>query len=462
MATMRDIIGSVGFPLEERQKDDQSWTGEKPTRKGAFKFSSKEIDMIKKEAPGVWDKTGGPDSILFKNTLKMIGDISYNDLPRLFDKENMADAQDLIANKPKKALQLFLRNVSKVKQKLGKYIRDVPENVPLIFYSIMARVSGKEMAMIQFKRYFTTDQYYKPKKQTEGVEDMENDILKFLEMTKRSISKEDQRTLRFGLEEENAQYFHEGVASVTKELSSYNSIYAGRPLVPYQGKNSDSEIVFFFEDRKDAVDLYDFMTDTGMLEPGEVVFRDIEGQYSVAFMPHVAITKPEMLQAAMLAYEEQMDFSEDEDAFESFVGELTDLLTETRNKTSGAPKRKKGMGNPFHDKDDGKFAGVDNHAKKSGGSWAIGKRKLKFTGAGKTADKKGILGKYGSTKHPCGRAARAKGKDTRCWDGNQGAGFRVAKALKKKRRGEDFDMTDMMILVELKEKYRRQNELEFV
>ena len=286
---------------------------------------------------------------------------------------------------------------------------------------------------------------------------MENDIMKFLDMAKKSISELDKRSIRFnGIEDDNRR-LEEAAVSVTRELRSYNDPVAGRPLVPYQGKNSDSEIVFFFEDRQDALDLYDFMTESKFLEPGEIVFRDIEGQYSVAFMPHVAITKPEMLQAAMLAYEDQMEFSEDEDeeSFESFVGELTDVLIETMNKTSGAPKRKKGMGNPFHDKSTGKFAGVENHASKGGGSWAIGKRKLKFTGKGKTADKKGILGKYGSTKHPCGRAARAKGKDVRCWDGNKGAGFRVAEALSKKKRGENLSIGDVSYLLELKELYKR-------
>lgn len=241
--------------------------------------------------------------------------------------------------------------------------------------------------------------------------------------------------------------------SVQGSISSYNSTMIGDPLVPVQGKDSDSELIFRFEDKEDAVDLYNFMLETKLLVPGEIFLRDIEEQVSVAFMPHVLIQKPEVIQAALLAYEEQLEIGEDdEEDFEDLIEGLTVLL-EAPTKTSGAPKRKRKMGNPFHDKDTGKFSGVKSHASKSGGSWAYKKTKLKFTGKGKTKEG-GLLGKYGSTKHPCGRAARKKGEDRRCWDGKQGAGMRVAKAMKgKKRTGESMSIADLSLLMELRAKY---------
>lgn len=280
---------------------------------------------------------------------------------------------------------------------------------------------------------------------------MENDILKFVKGTETSIGDADKRSIGFGMENRRRRYLDEAAVSVTRSIGSYEG---SNVLTKYQGKDSDSEIVFFFEDREDAGVLYRFVIESRLLDPGEVVLRDIEGQYSVAFMPSVVVGKPEVIQAAMMAYEEQMEFSEEEDeeAFEGLVSGLTDLLLEAPNKTSGAPKRKKGMGNPFHDKNTGKFAGVDRHVADGGGSWAIKKTKLKFTGKGKTKEG-GTLGKYGSTKHPCGRAARSQGKDVRCWDGKKGRGFRVAEAIGKMRRGEDLSMIDMSAILEMRSKY---------
>lgn len=284
---------------------------------------------------------------------------------------------------------------------------------------------------------------------------MSQDLIeKFRAITESMLSPEEQRVVGVGAREAQRSKLDEAVD--VEVVRSYNRPDASRPLVPIQGKDSDGELVFEFEDRSDAVDLYSFFMETKLLEAGEVVLRNIEGQHSVAFMPHVMVTKPEMIQAAFLFYEDQLDVSEkDEEAFESVISGLTDLLTEAPvTKTAGAPKRKREMGNPFHDKDTGKFSGVHNQANKKGGSWAYKKTKLKFTGKGKTKEG-GLLGKYGSTKHPCGRAARADGKDVRCWDGKTGAGARVRKVMsKKKRSNEELNIADLSLIMEMRAKYR--------
>lgn len=282
-----------------------------------------------------------------------------------------------------------------------------------------------------------------------------NEITKFRKLAEEVLSEEEKRITGIGLQDERNRRLDEEVTGYS--LSSYNDINKGEPLFTIQGKDSDGEIVFFFEEEEDAVDMYSFFIESKLLEAGEIVLRNIEGQHSVAFMPSVIIQKPELIQAALLAYEDMIYAEDEEDveAFENVITGLTGLLMEAPTKTSGAPKRKKGMGNPFHDKNDGKFSGASQHASAGGGSWAISKTKLKFTGKGKTKEG-GLLAKYGSTKHPCGRAARAKGQDTRCWDGKEGAGFRIAKIMKgKKRAKEDLSMADLSFLMEIREKIKR-------
>lgn len=237
----------------------------------------------------------------------------------------------------------------------------------------------------------------------------------------------------------------------SQELVPIQSLRSGdaKTLKPYQGKESDAEIMFNFEDWEDAQVLYDFIIESGLLVPGEVVLRHEEGQNGVHFAPHVLVMKPDVIHAAMLAYQDVVL----EDSAEVFndITEGVGLVLTERTLTSGAPKRKAGMGNPFHDKDDGKFTGAKSSIDgKGGGSWAIGKTKLKYTGAKKS--KKGdLVVNFGSTKHPCGRAARKNGKDVRCWDGGEGAGFKIARLLGKKKRRESMDVHDGNLMTEIRE-----------
>jgi hypothetical protein len=242
----------------------------------------------------------------------------------------------------------------------------------------------------------------------------------------------------------------------SQELTPVFPLAGKKTLKPYQGKESDAEIMFNFEDWEDAQVLYDFIVESGLLEPGEVVLRHIEGQNGVHFAPHVLVMKPDVIHAAMLAYQDVVL----EDSAEVFndITEGIGIVLQERTVTSGAPKRKVGKGNPFHDKDSGHFTGAkDSIDSKGGGSWAMGKTKLKYTGAKKS--KKGdLVVNFGSTKHPCGRAARKKGKDIRCWDGEEGAGFKIARLLGKKKRREDFDFYDGNLLTEIREYFNSLSE----
>ena len=84
------------------------------------------------------------------------------------------------------------------------------------------------------------------------------------------------------------------------------------------------------------------------------------------------------------------------------------------------PDRIAKKGNPYHDVDSGKLTTRSSLSNKGEGSWALGKVKLKLSKVGK--GKEGQVIQFSSTKHPCGRAARQKGKDIKCSTGKSGRG----------------------------------------
>ncbi len=257
-------------------------------------------------------------------------------------------------------------------------------------------------------------------------EKMEKSIYELMEAAESSFSEADKKVL--------------GIANKNRDAYA-GRVHAraiGETVQPLQGIESDSEVAFYFEDWEDAQILYDFIMETRLVVPGEVKIKHISGQHSVHFSSEVVVNKPEVIQGALIAYEENL--SEGcEDAYWNLAEEVTMLVKERealieKVTTSGAPKGWMD-GNPFHDTS-GMFTGPEAMSRSKKGSWSEpnGKRKSKVTGVGK--DKKGNpLVKFGSTSHPCGRDARKKSTDKRCWDGKQGAGYAIAKAMKGKKRG---------------------------
>jgi hypothetical protein len=222
-----------------------------------------------------------------------------------------------------------------------------------------------------------------------------------------------------------------------------------KDLFPYQGKEADGEIMFNFESLVDAQDLYDFMLETQLVTPGEIKLKVHESgahaQYSVHFAANVLVQKPDVIQAAMIAYQDQLGEGEEE-AFESLAQDVDAVLTEraeiVKSKRGSAEPSSTGRGqikagvdfNPFHDKR-GIFTSREGLG--DGGSWSDGKkRRLKAT-------KKGAKLHFAGTKRPCGREARGKGKDIRCWDGKPGLGYAVAQALQKMQQAKRLKDTPM-------------------
>jgi len=215
-----------------------------------------------------------------------------------------------------------------------------------------------------------------------------------------------------------------------------------KDIFPVQGKESDGEIMFRFEDLMDAQNLYDFMVNLGLVEPGEIKLHVSEHQVSVHFQSGVLMSKPEAIQVALMAYEESRYGDEENDeAFESLVQDVEEVLME-RTKVSGAPK-KRAKGNPFHDKD-GRLAGADAISGSKGGSFSMGKTKLKFTGDKKAKSGDKVVN-FASTKRPCGRNARTKGKNIRCWDGS--AMEAVSTILVKKNGMQQIEDAELEMMI---------------
>jgi len=150
---MRKLIERLEGVIAERQKDTPAlaFPDEAPdTRVGAFKISKKAMDLFKDGLGSDWTL----DKSLFTRHRATIDDIPRNDLPAIWGEDNMADAQDVIAMHPKKAFQLFLKNAHKASPKLGKLLRAQPNNAALLFYVVMVRVSGRDIADVVIKKYF--------------------------------------------------------------------------------------------------------------------------------------------------------------------------------------------------------------------------------------------------------------------------------------------------------------------
>lgn len=146
-------IGGIKRKLAEAQRITPALAfsdEEPPTKPGGFKVSSKALSILKKEMG--WQ----PDQTLFAKARKLVSEIDYNDLPKAFGERSMDKAQDVLARAPRRAFEMWLRKIHLVSPRLGRYLREVPENASLLFYTYIVRVSGRDMADIILKRYFAT------------------------------------------------------------------------------------------------------------------------------------------------------------------------------------------------------------------------------------------------------------------------------------------------------------------
>jgi|GEM_PF-6656032 len=172
-----------------------------------------------------------------------------------------------------------------------------------------------------------------------------------------------------------------------------------RTLYPWQGKESDSEIAFNFESIMDAQQLYDFVVNLGLLEPGEIKIKMIENQASVHFASHVLVMKPEVLQAAMLAYYDSVEESSKE-AFHALAENIADVIVNM----SGVPKVKV-----------------------------------------KSED---TVVRFYSTKKPGARSTRHNGKGIRCWEGKKEIGLKLANVMSRRINNERITDDELNAMLE--------------
>lgn len=282
----------------------------------------------------------------------------------------------------------------------------------------------------------------------------DSEFQNLVEATKKVLSDDEKKAAGYIREDADAhtramarKALTEDNIAVSTELMSVDRQRSGdrKDLKPYQGKESDAELTFIFEHEEDARALYNFVVEAGILYPGEVVLRLIEGQNSVHFQPHVAVMMPDVILGVLKAYDDII-MPESREAYENLVDGLGGLLGEGIS-VSGAPKRTRG--NPFHSADDGKFASRQELKGGKEGSWSYKKTKLKLARVKKS--KKGDVLHFASTKRPCGRNARKAGKDVKCSTGKRGAG--IAEAFMRKISQEVLTHEDREILAELRAKY---------
>ena len=172
------VTNIVDDILREAKKvpPSQAVSGDRPGRQGGFKVSQSWLDMLK-DIPEIGDRY---EKGLFTKQLDHINKLSRDQLAAMFGVDNIPDAQDVIAKHGKKAFQLWMQNIGKIDAKLGSGIRSLPELAPLWFYAIMVRVSGRDMANIVLKKYFSSEPEYswmaKAKMKTEDVECSSNHL----------------------------------------------------------------------------------------------------------------------------------------------------------------------------------------------------------------------------------------------------------------------------------------------
>jgi len=210
----------------------------------------------------------------------------------------------------------------------------------------------------------------------------------------------------------------------------------------------DNELVFSFAVESDANAVVDFMLEHYLLSENEFDKRVIGGRSALVFSEDVLASKPQVVQAVMEAFQDKLEIKTPEqiEKYNELFDDVNTLIE--GNSVMGISKKDGFTGNPYHDKD-GRLSGSMDATFTNGGSASHGKVKWKYTGKKRKKDG-GMLIRYGSTKQPCGRAAREQGLNIRCWDGKKLGGKTVGRAQGKKVRKESLTVGDIASIVEVR------------
>jgi hypothetical protein len=150
---------------------------------------------------------------------------------------------------------------------------------------------------------------------------MDSDLQKLMGLAEKCFSSEDNKA--FGRQAEVKSLMEEKIREKVVLLE-------GGVLPPLQGKHGDGEVAFYFDMRGDAEDLYDFLLETQMVIPGEIRFDATEAKYSVHLTSEVVMNKPEVVHAAIMAYEHQL-----EDGYEEYAESISELVRAREEMSEG-------------------------------------------------------------------------------------------------------------------------------
>jgi hypothetical protein len=168
------IRDSVEDLVRERQKAGARYHQDKPggkekkvyPRKGSFKVGTADLNLVKKEL-------GDYEKVLFKSQRDTINKLDRDLVAKIWAKDpitkkigtikpgdsDLIKAQEVIARRPRRAFQIWLRSVGKYIPKIGAAIRKAGDNevVPLWFYMMAMKISGRDMANLILKKYLSTE-----------------------------------------------------------------------------------------------------------------------------------------------------------------------------------------------------------------------------------------------------------------------------------------------------------------
>lgn len=213
-----------------------------------------------------------------------------------------------------------------------------------------------------------------------------------------------------------------------------------------EGEESVSGFELMFEDYRDAVGIYEFLTENEIMLEGEVMLT----RNSVIFSDSVLEDKPEVLEGILYHLRDSVT----EDSIEDYEDSVYDIQEAKKGglRVVGAG-REKIIGNPYRNSM-GEFASTSELSKKKKGSWTNSGKKKKLGGVKKRKDGGKSLS-FKKTADPCGREARRQGKNIRCWDGAtiREALASYSNALSRKIKNEEYSPDEVSVILELRRNY---------
>lgn len=173
LASIRHSVKSAAKAIDELERQGAKWSpedrlvgearmaaaglafpDEEQARRASFKISSNMVNMMVKAG-----HFKGPTDALFTKVKNLVSAVPRDRLPAMWgitDDPHLDKTQDFIAMRPREAFKAWMRNVAKASPALAGRLRVAPDNASMLYLVAVTRVSGEDMAMVLFRRYFAT------------------------------------------------------------------------------------------------------------------------------------------------------------------------------------------------------------------------------------------------------------------------------------------------------------------